>query len=183
MSGNSASPLFCFESDCNCALQGTEAHAQSFAKKSNALANALHHQGRTAAALQRLGTGIALLAQLPQTPAAVLQYLVQSLVHLRSTCPRGQSSAGAITQAKPRGRGARASAKGHRQKSVLENMQADAAGELPVGAPVAAYLQQLQSPVSAAVQGRVTVMELKALHQVQSCWLGSCLVHIAQCMP
>ena len=150
------------------ARQGTEGHAQSFAKKSSALANALHQQGRTAAALQRLGTSTALLAQLPHPPAGPLQYLIQSFVHLRSTLADEQKLPARV-QAKQRGRGSRAGARGHRQKSALGNMQADAAGVPPAGAPVAAYIQQPQSPLAASMQGRIIAMELKALHQVLLC--------------
>lgn len=59
-----------------------------------------------------------------------------------------------------------ASCRGHRQRKVMHNMQADAAGALPADAPVAAYLDQLPQPVSSVALGEALAMEAKAVHEV-----------------
>ena len=56
--------------------------------------------------------------------------------------------------------------RGHRQRKMMHNMQADAAGALPADAPAAAYLDQLPQPVSSAVLGEMLAMEAKAVHEV-----------------
>ena len=79
-------------------MQEMQAHAHSFVKKTQGLANALQQQGRTAAAVMRLGSSIALLASLDIIQAASLTPLVQSLVTLRAalwdTCAVRASSKG-----------------------------------------------------------------------------------------
>ena len=65
-------------------MQETHAHAQNLVKKSQALANALHQQGRTAVAVARLGSSIALLTSLCISASESLEPLVQSLVTLRA---------------------------------------------------------------------------------------------------
>ena len=147
--------------------QGSD-HAQSFAKKTNTLANALHQQGRSATALQRLGTAAALLAQLPGPPPSLL-WLVQSFVNIRAACQQVKPAPSQPIKAARQNKGSRIAGRAREQKSVLSNMQADAAVELPVSATVAAYLQQRQPTVEAVLLGRVLAMELKALHQVCEC--------------
>lgn len=150
--------------DCN--LQQGSDHAQSFAKKTNTLANALHQQGRSAKALQRLGTAAALLAQLPGPPPALL-WLVQSFVNIRAACQQAKPAPSQPKKADRQNKGSRTAGRAREQKSVLSNMQADAAVELPVSATVAAHLQQRQPTVDAVLMGKVLAMELKALHQVR----------------
>lgn len=151
--------------------QDLQRHAQGFAKKSNTLASALHQQGRAPAALQRLGSAIALLAQLQMPSTSVLQWLIQSFVNVRAVSQAAQPEA---SHEKP-SRGNKASGRISRQKSMLASMQKDAAAEIPINAPVSAYIQRMQPETEAEMLGKVVAMELKALHQVGNIdlWLFS----------
>lgn len=137
-------------------------HAQSYAKKSNTLASALHQQGRAPAALQRLGSAIALIAQLQKSSTSVLQWLIQSFVNIRAVSQAAQPEA---SREKP-SRGNKVSGRTSRQKSMLASMQKDAAAEVPINAPVVAYLQRMQPEIEAEMLGKVVAMEVKAVHQV-----------------
>lgn len=64
-------------------MQEIESHVQSFVKKSQGLAGALQQQGRTAAAVARLGSSISLLGSLGIAGQS-MRPLVQSLVMTRT---------------------------------------------------------------------------------------------------
>ncbi|KAA6417398.1 MAG: cell division-associated BIMB-like, partial [Trebouxia sp. A1-2] len=134
----------------------TQAQIQSFVRKNQALANALHQQGRIPAALNVLGNALKLLASLGMAFIKCGQPLVLALVTLRA----GLHSGPVLKVA------SKPSSRGHRQRKVMHNMQADAAGALPADAPVAAYLDQLPQPVSSVALGEALAMEAKAVHEV-----------------
>ena len=71
-----------------------QSQTQSFVRKSQALASALHQQSRTPAALSRLGNALALLASLGVRAVRSGQPLVQMLVTLRASL-QGRPSAAA----------------------------------------------------------------------------------------
>lgn len=126
----------------------------------------MHQQGRSGAALQRIGTAVALLSQSPGTPTAVLQWLIQSFVNIRAACQDTEPMTTQPVAAAKRSRAGKGSSRSSRQKSVLGSMQTDAAGSLPLSATVAMYVQQMQPGVEVGALGKVITMELKALRQV-----------------
>lgn len=94
---------------------------QTFVKKSQALANALQQQGRTAAAVKRLGNSISLLASLGIT-SHCLSPLVQSLVMTRTKLhDDGGHDKHAGAQLKPSGKaGSRCGSRQHQTACTLK---------------------------------------------------------------
>ena len=70
---------------CCTQQQETQAQVVGYVKKNQALANALHHQGRTSTALHRLGNALALLASLSLACTRSGQPLVLMLVTFRAS--------------------------------------------------------------------------------------------------
>ena len=66
-----------------------QAQMQSFVRKNQALANALHQRGRTPAALNALGNALTLLASLEMAFVRCGQSLVLALVTLRASLQSG----------------------------------------------------------------------------------------------
>jgi len=72
-----------------CLQPEMQAQMQSFVRKNQALANALHQQGRTPAALNTLGNALTLLASLGLAFIRCGQPLVLALVTLRAGLQSG----------------------------------------------------------------------------------------------
>lgn len=80
-----------------------ESHMGGFVKKTQVMASALQQQGRTSAAVARLGSSISLLASLGIAAQGV-RALVQSLVVTRASLQNVTDDATADAQRKPVGK-------------------------------------------------------------------------------
>ena len=99
-----------------------KSHVQSFVKKSQALAGALQQQGRTAAAVARLGSSIGLLASLGIAGQS-MRPLVLSLVMTRTKLHDDHAGAAMKLSGKTGSRYGR----GHRPTSIHAQQCHDAA--------------------------------------------------------